>query len=207
MTKVAPVAIRMRSPMRDQSYKNATVYFWSGTGNSYRVATWTGEIASDHGLKAGVFPIDKSNSVEQMTVGKDYLFGFVFPTHGFTAPWHVLKFIRRLPHGNTADAFCIATRAGLKFGPIFIPGISGSGTFIVAMLLMLKGYTVRGMMSVDMPSNWYSFHPIQRRKRHEAIIGRGQHKVAGFIEKILSKKLSGLPPIIFTRCYGVCLFF
>lgn len=32
------------------SYKNAVIYFWSGTGNSYRVSTWMGKIAKERGI-------------------------------------------------------------------------------------------------------------------------------------------------------------
>ncbi|KPA11482.1 hypothetical protein MHK_008297 [Candidatus Magnetomorum sp. HK-1] len=42
---------------------------------------------------------------------------------------------------------------------------------------IIKGYNVRGSMSVDMPSNWFLFHPIQSRESHEAIINRAEHRV------------------------------
>jgi len=166
-------------------YKNAVIYYWSGTGNSYRASTWMGNIAENNGLNTRVLSIDKKDPAEKIKSGSDSLVGIVFPTHGFTAPWHLLKFIWHLPYGNLTHAFCAATRAGLKFGPVFIPGISGSATFIVAMILMFKGYNVRGSMSVDMPSNWYSLHPIQSRKSHESIINRAKLKVARFMERIL----------------------
>ncbi len=171
--------------MSDMQYKNAVIYFWSGTGNSYRVSTWIGKITEENGLNTRVFSIDKSNPTEEIKGGNDSLMGIVFPTHGFTAPWHILKFVWSLPYSNSTHVFCVATRAGLKFGPIFIPGISGSATFVIAMILIFKGYNVRGSMSVDMPSNWYSLHPIQSRNSHEAIINRAKHKVARFMKRIV----------------------
>ncbi len=173
--------------MRDRSYKNVVIYFWSGTGNSYRVSTWMGNIAEENELDTLVLSIDKGNPEEEIKGGSDNLMVIVFPTHGFTAPWHMLKFVWSLPHGNSTHAFCVATRAGLKFGPLFIPGISGSATFIMALILAFKRYNVRGSVSVDMPSNWYSLHPIQSRKSHEAIINRAKHKVARFMERIVPK--------------------
>jgi hypothetical protein len=118
--------------------------------------------------------------------------GIIFPTHGFTAPWHILKFVWNLPRNRSTPAFCIAARAGLKFGPVFPPGISGSATFIIALMLLLKGYDVRGVMSVDIPSNWFSLHPIQSLKSHPAIIDRGEKKTAQFIEKILQGDTGGV---------------
>lgn len=167
-------------------YKKAVIYFWSGTGNSYRVSTWMGNTARENGLNARVLSIDKKDPKERLKGGNEDLIGIVFPTHGFTAPWHILKFVWNLPHGDATRAFCVATRAGLKIGSVFIPGISGSATFIIALILMCKGYSVRGSMSVDMPSNWFSLHPIQGRKSHEAIIRRAEGKVACFMERILS---------------------
>ncbi len=167
-------------------YKSATICFWSGTGNSYRVSTWLGKIAEDHGLKTQIISLEKAKSEKIYPAGKEGFMAIVFPTHGFTAPWHVLKTVWKLPQGSASHVFCLATRAGLKFGPLFIPGIGGSGTFVVALLLLLKGYKVRGAMGVDMPSNWFSLHPIQCLKSHEAIIDRAEQKVAGFAGKVFS---------------------
>lgn len=167
-------------------YSNGLIYFWSGTGNSYRVADWIGKTAGEYGVKTKVLSIDKNIPRDEIDERDDSFCAIVFPTHGFTAPWHIMKFAGRLPRGHSAHAYCIATRAGLKFGRIFIPGIGGSATFIIALILALKGYAVRGCMSVDMPSNWYSLHPIQNRKNHEAIIGRARKKVARCTERILS---------------------
>ncbi len=167
-------------------YKSATICFWSGTGNSYRVSNWLGKIADKRGLKTQIISLDKAISEKIFPAEKEGFMAIVFPTHGFTAPWHVLKTVWKLPQGNANHVFCLATRAGLKFGSLFIPGISGSATFIIALLLLIKGYKVRGAMSIDMPSNWFSLHPIQCLTNHEAIIDRAEHKVASFIEKVLS---------------------
>jgi len=157
----------------------------SGTGNSYRVSTWMGEIAAKKGSQSKV--VSAKNNEDRLAAPRPNLIGIVFPAHGFTMPWHILKFVCRLPRGKSSHAFCVATRGSLKFGPVFIPGMSGSGTFIIALILMLKGYNVRGAMSVNMPSNWFSLHPIQRAKSQEAIIARANRKVTGFIETIFSK--------------------
>ncbi|MGI9535421.1 MAG: EFR1 family ferrodoxin, partial [Desulfocapsaceae bacterium] len=145
-----------------------------------------GKIAENHGLDAQVISLDKAKSAKRFQAGKEGFTAVVFPTHGFTAPWQVLKSVWKLPRGKADHVFCIATRAGLKFGSLFVPGISGSATFVIVLILMLKGYKVRGAMSVDMPSNWYTLHPIQSRKSHEAIIDRAEQKVASFMKKVLS---------------------
>ena len=127
----------------------------SGTGNSYRVSTWLGEIATKKGSQLKVVSVKNNEATKKIKNGKNNLLGIVFPAHGFTMPWHILKFVCRLPRGKSSHAFCVATRGSLKFGKVFIPGMSGSGTFIIALLLFLKGYNVHGVMSVNMPSNWF----------------------------------------------------
>lgn len=193
--------------MNEFSYKNGTIYFWSGTGNSYRVSTWMGDIAKGKGIDTQVVSIDNGNIEKEIKHNEDSFIGIVFPTHGFTAPWHILKFTWNLPSG-LGDAFCVSTRAGLKFGSVFTPGISGSAPFVTALLLKLKGYNVRGTMSVDMPSNWFSFHPIQNIESQKAIIDRAKDKTYSFMEKIISKEkvwftLNNLYELI----WGFFLFF
>ncbi len=166
-------------------YSHVVLYFWSGTGNSYQVACRLAEQAEQNGVTAQVQALEQAAPAQTTLDGAGRLLGLVFPTHGFTAPWQVLKSAWRLPQGRAGHAFCVTTRAGLKIGPFFIPGISGSAPFIVSLLLFLKGYRVRGAMSVDMPSNWFSLHPIQSRIKQEAIILRARPRVVGFIERLL----------------------
>lgn len=171
--------------MSEIPYKNLIIYFWSGTGNSYRVSTIMGEIAEKNSLNTRVCMIDNFNIASDIRNRNDDLVGIVFPTHGFTAPWYILKSVWKMPGSNSAHVFIVSTRAGLKFGKVFIPGISGSAVFIIALIMFLKGYSVRGFMSVDMPSNWYSLHPIQSRESQTAIIDRAKIRISQFMVKIL----------------------
>ncbi len=171
---------------KDYSEMNIKIAYMSGTGNSYRVATWMDEFSRKQGADSQIRPVDKIGSENKIKEAGRNLLGIVYPTHGFTAPWHVIKFALRLPRGRSARAFTVATRAGLKFGPVFLPGICGSATFIIALILLLKGYRVRGLISVDMPSNWFSLHKIQSEKKQREIIDRGKPVVEDFIKRILS---------------------
>ena len=165
-------------------YRNCIIYYWSGTGNSYRISTWIEEKAQLYGLNCKLTSVDKCYPAKEIKNNKKNVLGIIFPTHGFTAPWHILKFVWRLPPVKLTNVFVIAARAGFKFGPVYPPGISGSATFIIALILLVKGYHVRGVMSVDMPSNWFSLHPIQSLKNHQAIIDRGAKKTSRFIGRI-----------------------
>lgn len=135
-----------------------------------------------------VISMDAIPVIGDMEVGNDHLLGIVFPTHGFTAPWRVLKDVCKLPAGRSTHALVVAARAGMKAGRFHVPGISGSAVFIIGLILLLKGYRTRGFMSVDMPSNWYSLHPIQKPVTHEAIISRAEQRVETFMTRILSNE-------------------
>ena len=116
----------------------------TGTGNSFRVAAWAVDALRDEDINASLIQIDKNRRPRREAGRELRLLGVVFPTHGFTAPWSVIKFAFRLPRRRRTPAFCIATRAGAKFGRVFTPGLAGTACFIIAFVLALKGYRVRG---------------------------------------------------------------
>ena len=74
------------------SYRGATFYFYTGTGNSYRVAAWMANAARDAGASATLRPVESSCPAEEVGEGETALLGLVMPTHGFTAPWPMLRF-------------------------------------------------------------------------------------------------------------------
>ncbi len=169
-------------------YESAAIYFMSGTGNSYRVSKWAQERIEKCGFAAHVQFTRMVKKVDLIEKENNKIIGVVFPTHGFTMPWEILKFVCRLPLTKSTHAFCIATRASLKIGPVVFPGMSGSGTFVVALILALKGYKVRGVMSVNMPSNWFLAHPIQGIKRQKEILERSKNRVTNFMSSVFSGK-------------------
>lgn len=162
------------------------IFYLSGTGNSHRVSTWMDRLLKKAGADSQIRSVDGHERIDEKEIEDIDLLGIVCPTHGFTAPWHVIKFTLSLPRGRSTRALAVATRAGLKFGRVFLPGICGSATLLIALILLLKGYRVRGLMSIDMPSNWFSLHKIQNEKKQREIIERGRPVVEGFVERIRS---------------------
>lgn len=176
-------------------YKTVSFYFMSGTGNSYRVACWMKEYSEKQGLTTTLLPMDKAFPDRQIEDSKETLIGFFMPTHGFTAPWSVIKFALKMPHVKHARAICVATQGRLKFGRVFIPGLSATATFIIALILAIKGYRVRGVHSINMPSNWMALHSGQKLRSVQSIINKARQPSVKFIRHILSGKrhwLTGL---------------
>ena len=188
------------------SYKSLTIYYNSGTGNSRRVANWVAETAKSKNLQATVSPYEVSKPKEEIVDGSDNLIALVMPTHAFTAPWSMIKFACRLPRIKSTAAIALATRAGWKLGPFFLPGLSGTNTYLVSLLLWLKGYKPKGIFCVDMPSNWIAFHWGLAPKNVAHIITEAKPKVEKFAGNILEEKTHWLSPNnIYELIFGLAL--
>ncbi len=168
------------------SPRRVVIHVTSGTGNTLRVARWVAERAEAAGIPAEVHPMEGARPGEVIRGGADELVGLGAPAHGFTAPWHALKFALRMPRRPGTPAFCFATRGRLKLGPVYVPGLSASCTFVLALILLCKGYRIRALDAFDMPSNWYSLHPIQRPATIEAVIGRTRGRAERMADRLLA---------------------
>ncbi len=138
-------------------YNHILTYHYSGTGNSYRVAKWIEEAADESGAACTLQSINSPDP--EVPAGSQTLTAVVFPTHGFTAPWPVIRFAMRLPHHQGTHALVIATRGGTKFGSLMVPGMEGTAAWLTALILRLKGFRIRGVKGVDMPANWTALMP------------------------------------------------
>ncbi len=167
------------------NYVEFLINFMTGTGNSYRVSTWMGEAAANHGSRVHLNPVPKNAGMPGKGGGAGRLAGFVLPTHGFTAPWVMLRYVMQLPRGNGTHAVVVATRGGIKFGFFSLPGLEGTAGYIIAFLLALKGYNVRGVLAVDMPSNWMGLHPGLHPDNAALFIARGKAKTFRFMARAL----------------------
>lgn len=181
------VRIKLSTNLEDSlSYRKATLYFLSGTGNTYRTAKWMADEALKCGSETKTVPIEQAAPDKEVGDGEDSLVGLLAPTHGFTAPWAMIRFAIRMPRRRKTHAFIIATRAGVKLFGIHFPGMEGTAGFLLALILALKGYRIRGVMGIDMPSNWTALHPGFSRPTAEDIVSRAKPWAVRFIQTILS---------------------
>ncbi len=180
------------------SYQTVTLYFMTGTGNSYRAATWIAEAAGRHGAQAELLPIGPQRPGVH-PAGEGHLLGFLNPTHGFTAPWQMIRFVLGLPRGRGTHALIVPTRAGSKLGPWFLPGLEGTAGYLLALLLALKGYAVRGVQALDMPSNWTGLHPGFSPPVATAIVERARPRALRLADTVLSggRHWGGWLPLLF----------
>ncbi len=193
------------------------IYYFSGTGNARNVARWFSETASKRSIPNETIDIANIDRKNIQPPPDGSLIGFVSPTHGFNYPPAMMYFIFRFP-GNrktkderrgTKDepassiqypvsgiqhpvsgnkVFLINTRAGMKLSKWFLPGLSGLALWLAALVLLLKGYRIVGLRSIDLPSNWISFHPGLKEKVVESIYDHCKRITQAFANKILDGK-------------------
>ncbi|HCE57906.1 MAG TPA: hypothetical protein DER09_08820 [Prolixibacteraceae bacterium] len=168
-------------------YGNLNIYYFTGTGNALAAANWIAGEAENRGVTASVIQIAPSLKAFDFSVGPDTLVGFCYPTHGFNAPPVVIDFLLKFPNGNN-PVFLLNTRAGMKLSKLFTPGLSGLAQLFPAIILLLKGYKIKGLQPMDLPSNWISIHPGLRQKVVDSIFYRCEKITKRFAAKILDGK-------------------
>jgi Pyruvate/2-oxoacid:ferredoxin oxidoreductase delta subunit len=171
-----------------KSYDDLLIYYLSGTGNALTASRWMAENAEKKGVRAQLIPIDRQKEPIVPKISRNTLIGFCYPTHGFGIPWAMLKFIWRFPKVKHAKVFISSTRAGSKLSRVFLPGISGLAQWIPFIILLLKGYGIKGLLPIDMPSNWISVHPGYKSKVVDSIFMHCHELVVKFTGKLLSGK-------------------
>lgn len=181
------------TPQGISRYDALTLYVMSGTGNSLRAARWAEQVAAALGMKTTLRMMDDPSPWPDSGTGTRQLVGLCMPTHGFSAPWLAIKFAARIPRANGAEAFCVATRASTKMGPWATPGMSGSASWLIGLMLMLKGYSIRGLLGLDMPSNWLQVHPGFGPANIAFVAHKAKPRVIWLMDRMLSGHL-GIPP-------------
>lgn len=166
------------------TYPKLVVYYFSGTGNSENVAKWMADVAKEKGTKVSLINIAKTDRLAISSPEPDALVVFVSPIHGFNYPPVMLNFIRRFPKGKN-KVLLMNTRAGMLIGKWITPGVTGVAFYFSALILKIKGYTIKSMFPVDLPSNWISVHPGLNERTVKYLHERNQEKVYRFARKVL----------------------
>ncbi len=168
-------------------YKSATVYFSSGTGNSYRTARWFAESCRDRGIPSLIAPVDQGDPQHEISLS-EHLVALSFPTHGLMPPWSVLKFLFRMPRKRGIHFLCLTTRGSFFIGPLKIPGAAGLASFLPALILLFKGYSPRGAVSFDMPANMTFLHPALTPRHARRVVAAARKKADKYFPLFFRRK-------------------
>ncbi|KAF0209508.1 MAG: 4Fe-4S [Actinobacteria bacterium] len=168
------------------------LHYFTGTGNTYRVASWIAAAAKRRGIESALVRIDtrETDAVTGISDSADHrTLGILTPTHGFTAPWAVVAYAATVPGVRGADVFALATRAGWYVGPLRLPGFEGTAAWLLALILMLRGGRLVGVAAIDMPSNWTALHPGMNAGHIATIVEKAQAKTDVFAGRLLSDQI------------------
>ncbi len=185
--------------------KHAELHVFSGTGNCYRMADWASEQMRSMGYTSQIVQIGRHTpSHVDPNTG---LVGIICPTHGFTAPWAAISHTLKMPIApKGCRAFVMPARAGTKLYGTHIPGFEGTTGYLLALILFLKGYHVRGVMAVDMPCNWLAVHPGMRETSVRTIIGRAELKVKHYVKTLVRGHLRFPLGSLISLTFGLLLW-
>jgi Pyruvate/2-oxoacid:ferredoxin oxidoreductase delta subunit len=166
-------------------YKKLIIYYFSGTGNSQRVALWLSQVAKEMNIETEFINIARVDSRHHEEPARDALLTFISPVHGFNYPPVMLQFIRCFPNGQN-NVLLLNTRAGMLIGKWITPGLSGITFYFSGLLLRIKGYRIKAMYPIDLPSNWISLHPGLNTRTVAYIHARNKERVSIFAQKTLA---------------------
>ncbi len=145
-------------------------------------------VSAGKGVETDIVSIDRLKNPKTSYINSSELIGLCYPTHGFSLPWHMLRFILAMPTVKGKHVFLLNTRAGSMLFGLHLPGISGIAQWLPMLILWVKGYKIRGLLPLDMPSNWISIHPGFPTRVVNKITQRCMYLCERFTEKILSGK-------------------
>ncbi len=176
------------------TFDSVELIVWSGTGNTRHVAERFADAARARGAEARVTAA--GTATEKRTAARR-LVGLLAPTHGFTAPWPIIKAALTVPDVRGVEAFVLVTRGGTRFGGRNLAGFQGTAAYLPAALLALRGARIRGVGAVDMPLNWTVVVPAAAPEAVAAIVDRGDAQVDTFAGRLLDGEtvFGGLVPL------------
>jgi len=182
----------------NNKYNKVVIYYFSGTGNARNACIWFKNVSESKNIDIELIEINKLENRKKVQLQQNALIGICSPTHGFNFPPIVFHFILRFPRSKKNNLFIINTRAGMKMGKYFLPGLSGLAQFFTAIIFKLKGFKIVGMHPIDLPSNWISFHPGIKPEVIQSIYTKRKRETERFATKILNgeKDLKALRDIV-----------
>lgn len=167
------------------AYKNAVIYYWSGTGNTLQVCRWIHDALKAQVPAVTFSSIHDADPAGEIGHGKDSLAVIAMPTHGFTAPWKIIRFCLLLPRRKKTDAVTVANGGGTYPG-FYLPGCAASANLVISLILLAKGYRIRGCVDIDMPGSWPAFCPALNEEHIGHFLTQAKVKTEAFINTIAS---------------------
>ena len=183
--------------------KSATIHYFSGTGNTFRVASIIRQRLEDNDYSVRLRNIENGYGA-----GDSDLDVFAFPVYAYDVPEIMLRYLRSLPPVQKRSAAVIAVHGMLWQRPI-VPGDGGDPGWSfehARRILSRKGYDVDYTMAVGYPHSISMLLSAPSPGEITKIRVASDKRVSDLASKILSNTKSlqkcGLFPIAYSMFPG-----
>jgi ferredoxin len=155
----------------------ASIRYFSGTGNSWRIASECAERFRAAGYATDMESIRRERPPDPAADAV----GFCFPVHALDLPPNAVSYLRGLPvPARRVPVLLIVTGGNLDN--------CGWALETGARLLDQRGYTVRIGELIRMPINWTPFHSAPEDEENKRMIAEGVRRAGGLGEEFLEGK-------------------
>ncbi|MCX7921100.1 MAG: EFR1 family ferrodoxin [Clostridia bacterium] len=153
---------------------STTLYYFSGTGNSYIIAKEIQKRLGNCELTA-ITSIWNLDNIAAMAEN----IGFIFPLYCMGMPKVVLDFIRKIDLNNAKYIFTVVTRGG--------KGYQGGALKQTREVLMKKGKKLSSGFYIRMPDNYIPLLKVPPKEQQKIMFKEAAKKVEK-ISELISKK-------------------
>ncbi|UNC91087.1 EFR1 family ferrodoxin [Candidatus Contubernalis alkaliaceticus] len=164
--------------------KKASIFYFSGTGNTWWVSETFVRIFNEKGITASAYSVEKINgSRAGRIISESDLVGFGFPTHGSDLPFIMKEFFQELPPVKNKRTFIFCTQWMW----------SGDGARVAEEFLDEKQFNIFWAEHFFMPSNVCvsvtRFLPYTNdRMKISKTLAKTEKRIRGFIHKIMNER-------------------
>lgn len=152
---------------------NSIIYYFSGSGNSYKIAKNLAEKLDD--IQLIRITAENTNSIDNE---KHKRIIIIFPVYYFSLPKMVAEFVERLNIDKDSDIYAVATCGGFT-----------SVAFIhLKQILEKKGCTLKSTFKILMPDNYQILYSPASQERQQELIRASNNRVEEIASIINSNK-------------------
>jgi Pyruvate/2-oxoacid:ferredoxin oxidoreductase delta subunit len=162
---------------------NATIMYYTGTGNTARAAHLLCNDLSGFGYKVNMIHV-RRNTPPPSSCGD--LAIVLFPVLAFTIPQSLRFFLNHLPKGNGCKAAIVANHGMLDTKGGFSKGHESQSPLVIKRILSKKNYIVTYLDAVGYPENLTFIASAIPKTDEEAVLQAGDTRVREIAKNISS---------------------
>ncbi|TFG15650.1 MAG: 4Fe-4S ferredoxin [Promethearchaeota archaeon] len=153
---------------------DTSIYFFSGTGNSLKVAKELGSILNDCEI------ISMTKALQQNNLNtKAEQIGFIFPLYFLGAPSIVIDFMKKIKLENPKYLFAVITSHG---------GGAGAAIYQLNKLLKFNSTKLHAGFSIEMPGNYIPMYDIVSEEKQKLVFEKADEKIKEIAEIIIQNQ-------------------